>query len=199
MVVGKAYSNTKAIFADKIRDAIFGALLGVLGVVLSWRWHGWPVVMEQSISFVLTAFGPLGFTVAIVFLWNLWIAPAELAYEAFKSTVSSTASQKTPINWAPWQQMPKLSILQFGKILAHNDPTSKEETSEAAAYRQLIWMAINSQELPYILRKLRRIDGKLVDEQLCIESQISRDEAIQWAKNRNLDVNHIERPTNPPS
>ncbi len=156
LVVGKAYANTKRLFADKIKDTFFGVVLALPGGLFSLYRYGLPVEMQSALNFAAATFGPIGFVVVVVFLWNLWLAPMELAYEQYKLT-GTTNQPKPPlhqnqdVNWAPWKQMPKFSLLQFAKILAKNDPAKLAETSEAAAYRQLIWIAVNDKTLPFSL------------------------------------------------
>ena len=200
LVVGKALSGTKRAFESLLRDVVIGVLSAAFGFGAYWRIFGLPEAMSETLSFILFGFGPLGFIVTAVFFWNLWLAPAELAYQAALArgeviAVASAipAAKHKEINWAPWRKMPTYTIMQFAKVLAQDDPASGTQSTEASAFRQLLWIAANNQTLGYKLRTLRSgYDGRPYTEELCVNSEISRAEAISWAKRQDFDVEHIE-------
>jgi hypothetical protein len=201
LVFGKAYSNTRRLFADKVRDAIFGLILLAVGSAVSWHWHGLPVAMEQTFYFVLTALGPIGFVVLVVFLWNLMLAPTELAYEANKIALSvlrippsavPTSPGRPPINWTIWRQRSEYTITELAALLAKESPSDPRTSDDAVAYSKLITEDVRGGKLHYIPRHANIAGSGAFELPVkADQTRIRKDLALAWAQSKQFDLEHI--------
>ncbi|MDE2166108.1 MAG: hypothetical protein KGJ66_07200 [Alphaproteobacteria bacterium] len=74
LVFSVAVRNTCQAFGSTRRDFLVGVICVSFGFCSYWYFKGLPVAMEQAVSVAAFTFGPLGIVVAIVFLWNLFLA-----------------------------------------------------------------------------------------------------------------------------
>jgi hypothetical protein len=197
LVFGKAYANTKNLFADKVKDTIFGGFLALPGGLISLYRYGLPVEMESGLSFAAATFGPIGVVVVIVFLWNLWLAPCEISYEAWRSSLyKPTTPMPRPapsINWTIWKKRTEYTIWEFSMILAKDDPSTSYVGTDASAYCKLIMEGISKKQIPCIARYYK-IAGTS-DSEIKVNARhnnIKKSVAIEWAKSQSFDVSHIE-------
>jgi hypothetical protein len=98
---------------------------------------------------IVALFGPLGIAFTGAFLWNLWLAPAELAYEAASAVgnrLDERASPRLPtipppyhqVNWEIWKRLNKYTLVQFASILTKKDPEFDGNSTEETAFRKLL-------------------------------------------------------------
>jgi hypothetical protein len=155
-----------------------------------------PVEVESALNFAAATFGPIGFVVVVVFLWNLWLAPAELAYDAWRSALPQTtpvaSKSPLPINWAIWQQRTQYSADEFAAILAKIDPSSVQSTTEASAYLQLILEAMRNKTIPYLPRYGGLAGSHRYELSVNGHNQIEKENAINWANSKGFPVDHIK-------
>lgn len=125
LVFGKTITNTKRFFASILRDVLLGVACLFIGFGLFWYLRGLPNAMEQALSVIAFTLAPLGALVIVVFFWNLWLAPCELAYQALeqKAKLSGHASYSTP-NYDVWKQRHVYTISEFASLLDNSDPES---------------------------------------------------------------------------
>jgi hypothetical protein len=202
LVFGRALSETWHLFNSKLKDALYVVLSIIVGFplyALFWGLpNGMPRAMTDVIPIVMFSFVPLGIFVACVFLWNLWLAPIALAYEATKENSLSDsplllAKKVVRPNWAIWKHMQEYSVRQFAAILANNDPMSAMVTSELATFQQLILEEIETEKLAYIPEYQTNPHSgtrhvKPIDER----TKIRKEAAIQWAESKSFNVAHIK-------
>jgi hypothetical protein len=85
LVFARAFTNTRRFFWRFAVDAPVTALSLAVGSALFGRYIGWEVVRQEWLIFVAFVLAPGGLFVVLTFLWNLWLAPSALAYEAHRS------------------------------------------------------------------------------------------------------------------
>jgi hypothetical protein len=195
LVVGKAISSTKRSFESVVRDVIVGVLSLAFGFFVYARLYGWPDAMKEVISAIAFGLAPFAFVLFVVFFWNLWLAPSELAYEASRQKVllNAPSAQKKPVNWAPWRAMRVISLVQFSKVLANMDPANHAQSSESVAFYNLIWDSIKSGEISYIEELIEIGYGQAhIPRDLNEHSKIERNVAIRWAKEKGFPIPYFE-------
>jgi hypothetical protein len=198
LVFGKAISETRQFFGSKPRDLALATVSIATGFGLYWYFQGWPVAMEQFASVAAFTLAPLGLVLLAVFFWNLWLAPAALAYEAAKAIsthqsieeIRLETSMYESVNWAIWKQRSSYRITEFASILAEIDPNTLD-TAEVKAFLSLLKEEVSGGKLKAARRKGFETGQYSVMESPSVY-EISKSNALAWAKAKNFDVSHIE-------
>jgi hypothetical protein len=202
LVLGRALLHTYQVFKSKILDAIYVLVSCLVGAPLFiWLW-GMPDAMKETIGLIGFAFAPLGVFTAIVFVWQLWLAPAALAYEAASAraeTESAPANQqrgrlpaKPPINWQPWRFRTKYSLYEFAKILSKSDPASQSLSTEGSSYLRLLVEEANRGKIVVPPEYDTGWDGIRFTKEISGENEIEKADAIQWAEAKQFPIDHIK-------
>ncbi len=195
LVLGSAVANTSATFGDWKQKTYLGLFSAVSGFGLQWLVSGWDVAVTQIFQTAMFIFGPIGFSVVVIFLWNLWLAPSELAYKSM-TVAAPTAHPKAPIeapvNWVIWKNFDKYTVKEFAAILAKRNPTNLAQTFEQAAYEKLIFEDIGTKMLGHIPRIVKVYGNRDYEKEIDGDTQIKKNEAIVWAEAKHFPIAHIK-------
>ena len=191
LIVGKTWSNTKRFFKSVKRDLIITIIPAIVGFGALCAIKGPTMALADLVTAAAFTFGPIGFACVAVMFWYFWIAPAELAYEASRAT-SHYPTQKAkqppePTDWTTWRHRSKYNAFEFAAILSKTDPIAPGMSHNESARLRLIVEEMNNGKLHYLrkagIRNNYQADGS---------DEISKSEAVKWAKIKGIDVSHIE-------
>jgi hypothetical protein len=188
LVVAKAISSTRKTFDSLPKDLFIAIFSLVAGFLTYKKLYGWPDAVTEFVSAFAFGLAPFGLIVLLSFLWNLWLAPMELAYEAWRDSLILT--KPAPINWSIWQKRSRYSIDDLAAILAKVDPTLDIRDSNKIAYSDLILEEVKNGKLQYI----RRYSDITPEQELPLAkryTQIERNLALRWAIEKSIPVDHF--------
>lgn len=194
LVFGHAVSETWKFFKSAPRDIAMVVLSIVIGFGAFWYLKGLPVALDQLLSVLLFTTLPFTMFVVSVFLWNMWLAPAALSYEHYRRGGAPQLPLATgKIDWAPWRLRQEYTLSEFARILARLDPTSSDSDANSRTYFELLKEAMNKKELKYTPSERA---GYFENSRGAVTgaAKINRANAITWAKEKKLNVSHIDDP-----
>ncbi len=144
---------------------------------------------------------PLGVFTVIVFLWNLWLAPAALAYEAVRGRIpqaGTTVEIRPPApDHSIWKRRDSYSIREFAALLDDIDPSSGQFTNRASAIERLLLEAAQAHRIKYVARHKTVMTDvfeqttKKVEIPTDPSTRLAKDNAIQWARDNEMDVSKL--------
>ena len=187
LVFRKTFENTKKFFASIRRDTILSVVCLSIGFSLFWYFRGMPNAMEQAVSAIAFTVAPLCVLFIAMFLWNLWLAPCELAYKAIQ--INDPVSCVPP-NWAIWKQREAYTISEFAALLNNSDPGSRNFPPTKYAYVKLLKEHADHQKLKYIEEFGYNYDyaGRRFPRPIDNDTKIKKEDAIKWAVSKNYDI-----------
>lgn len=193
LVIGRTISESFKVFASRRTDVLLAVLSLAVGFGVRCRTEGWKAAM--------TDFWPTLETSAVVFViffisvvvWNLWLAPAALAYEVARErpvapsrSVPSTKQERPPIDWGVWKRRAKYEAFELAAILAKEDPIRFEASTKQQALARLISEALNTGTLE------RTGSVFQLQQPITGNSEIEKQKALEWAKKNGFDTSHVE-------
>lgn len=202
LVVNRAASLTVKFFETKLYDAGYLVMSLVIGCALYYLKWGLPRAMSEALPIVMFSFAPLGIFVACVFIWNLWLAPSTLAYEANRAVIAHAAAAAAlavvpdpgkSIDWRIWKQRSRYTVAELAAILARYDPAISRFTPEVAAYQRLILEEIREHKLQYIHEsRTDALTGSVCPMPIDHRTPVLRDNALNWARTKKFEVSHVQ-------
>ena len=155
-VLRKAFKDTWLVFGKNWKSAVFPFAVITIGCVLGFLFLGTKEAMDEIRILALYTFGPIGMVFAIVFLWELWLAPYKLIDEKLVEIsdkrhfpkVVGEASESPHVK--QWKRVSSLHLYQVaelcGGISPDNTITQGSNDRARAAYTELE-AALRSREL----------------------------------------------------
>jgi hypothetical protein len=193
LVFWKTFENTKRFFASIRHDILLSVVCLSIGFGLFWYFRGMPNAMEQAVSAIAFTLAPFVVLLIAVFLWNLWLAPCELAYKAVqqKPEINDPVSCVPP-NWAIWKQREAYTISEFAALLNNSDPGSRNFPPSKYAYVKLLKEHADQHKLKYIDEfGYNDNAGQRFPRPIDNDTKIKKEDAIKWAVSMNFDISKI--------
>ena len=191
-VFWRAWTDTLRTFEAKKRTILVGCSLLVVGLAVHVIRDGAASMTVDIGQTVLDSVVPVLIVGIGVFTWHLWLAPFTLT--SSRSGVVQSVVSNTQIDWKPWRIRTEYTLSEFSRILACLDPTSPESDGNSRTYYELLKEALTTGRVKYIPSEragyLTNVKGSVTGG-----ARIKRKDALVWAKKNNLNVSHVDDPT----
>ena len=205
LVWGYAISHTWKAFRSKVWDAFYVLISSIIGVPLFIWMFGVPEATKEALGLIGFAFVPLGIFFICGFVWNLWLAPSALAYDAVNNRLQLLSSPSSapveirpnPPDFTLWNKRNSYSIREFAALLDGIDPAAGMNTNRAQGLERLLIEEASGGRLDYARRyktvSTNVFDGttKKIEVSPDVTTQIARKAAIDWALAKNIDVSKL--------
>jgi hypothetical protein len=201
LVIVRAWQGTLETFETTWRAIVLAIVLAIVSLGVQFGHSGKDAMMADVGTTIWQTLLPIAVVGGIILFWNLWLAPAALAFEAAQKALAAAqapasasvpmAPPEPPINWAIWKHRSEYNMYEFAKILAKTEPADSTLSREAAAYLRLVREEVDNKRLKYIPRYAMGFESRYevsVDEY----SEIPRADALAWAKAKGFDVSVVE-------
>lgn len=93
-----------------------------------------------------------------------------------------------PIDWALWKKFPSFTVRELSRLLAKEDPVSDHLSPRAKTIQRMLFASMKNGGLPYQKEQTGALSYALPS----FDTRITKQDAIWWAKQNEIDVSHIE-------
>jgi len=196
-VVKRAWKGTLETFETTARAIVLALALAAVALLAQLYRGGFEAVKADLLQTLWQTALPVGAVGLCIFLWNIWLAPFALIYEATANVTNSGARSTTPsspikqINWAPWKHRARYTVIEFAQILAKSDPASQTLNGEAISFASLLKEECKTRKLPYIPEYSENYMGDTYEVEVSEWTAVPRDALLTWAEQKKFSVDHV--------
>jgi hypothetical protein len=199
LVLKRAWFGALGFFESWQRDLVAFFFSFGIGEAIFYRTHGWPATWSDGMDNLIHLVTPVVVLWVLLFVWHLWLAPAALAYEAARQSVTHPKSKKfsdnigtTPpkpeVNWAIWKQRSNYRLTELASILAKIDPNGND-TPESEGFLDLLKEDAMARRLP--CRPNRLAESRYQPDLYPASFDVQKTDALKWAAEKGFDLSHV--------
>jgi hypothetical protein len=200
LLVGWLWRGTLDTFGATWRAILLAIALALASLGVQWGHNGWDAMKADFWQTLWQTAMPIGIVGFGILLWNLWLAPAALAFETAQRAIAALAQSAPPpaaprepeplINHMALRNQAKWTTLDLAKILAVKDESGQNFVSAAMAWQQTIISAMKDNKIKYICVQLGHEYGKWYSPS--VNTEMKQADAIAWAEAIGFDMGDLK-------